>query len=197
MLSSIHPLGERARNASWRRTVLAHVVGATFGGAIVGIAAGAVGWVVRSSVDDRTALLILSGAAALAAIHEFGWPARRLPSWHRQVNEDWLTTYRDWVYGAGYGVQLGLGVVTFITSSATYLFLLVAALTGSPLLGGVVGAVYGFGRGASVLSTRRITTPDRLVSFHRTMARLATPIRTVAGSVLFGTGAAALAVAIR
>jgi hypothetical protein len=31
------------------------------------------------------------------------------PSWQRQVDERWLTTYRGWVYGAGFGFQLGAG----------------------------------------------------------------------------------------
>ena len=46
------------------------------------------------------------------------WPLRRtlhlggfiLPVHHRQVNERWLDQFRPWVYGAGFGWQIGDGV---------------------------------------------------------------------------------------
>ena len=38
--------------------------------------------------------------------------ARVLP-----VHEQWLTRYRGWVYGVGFGAQLGFGLVTIITSA--------------------------------------------------------------------------------
>ena len=36
----------------------------------------------------------------------------------RQVNEDWMARYRGWAYGAGFGLQLGLGVVTIVTTAS-------------------------------------------------------------------------------
>lgn len=196
MLSSIHPLGERARNARWHRTVIAHVAGAAVGGALIGAVAGTVGLIARVWIDESAALVLVAVAALAAALHELGVIDLGLPSWSRQVNEDWLTLYRDWVYGAGYGFQLGLGVVTIITSPATHLLLLVALLTGTPTAGAIVGTVYGAGRGLSVLTARGINTPDRLVGFHRTMNRWAAPVRRVSAAVLLATGAAAAAVVI-
>ena len=32
----------------------------------------------------------------------------------------WLGRYRSWVYGLGFGVQLGAGVTTVVVSSAVY-----------------------------------------------------------------------------
>ena len=56
--------------------------------------------------------------------------ARAVPGPRRQVDERWLDEYRGWVYGAGYGAQLGLGVTTVVSSAATYVALLAAFLTG-------------------------------------------------------------------
>lgn len=55
-------------------------------------------------------LAALAGLAGLAL--DLGLGALRLPGPARQVDEDWLARYRGWVYGAGFGTQLGLGVVT-------------------------------------------------------------------------------------
>ena len=63
----------------------------------------------------------------------------RLPTWRRQVDEAWLGRYRGWVYGAGFGVQLGLGVVTIVTSATVYATVLLCALSGSPPVGLALG----------------------------------------------------------
>jgi hypothetical protein len=50
------------------------------------------------------------------------------------VNRTWLDRYRSWVYGAGFGWQLGVGVATFVMSATVYLMVVLAALTGRPLV---------------------------------------------------------------
>jgi sulfite exporter TauE/SafE len=94
------------------------------------------------------------------------------------VNEDWLTTYRGWVYGAGFGFQLGLGWSTIITTSLVYSTFMVAALTASPALGAVIGLVFGVARAMPILSASRIQNPRQLASFHRTMEKWAPKART-------------------
>src|SRR4249919_1505358 len=86
----------------------------------------------------------VAGAAALGALLERS--GRAIPSWHRQVNEDWLTQYRGWVYGLGFGVQLGLGVVTIVTTAAVYLTWVAAFVSGSAAIGAAVGAAFGLAR---------------------------------------------------
>ena len=44
------------------------------------------------------------------------------------MNEEWLTSYRGWVYGAGFGAQLGTGVVTIVTSPIVYGVVLLAVV---------------------------------------------------------------------
>ena len=56
----------------------------------------------------------------------------RLPIHRRQVNERWLDQYRPWVYGAGFGWQIGTGLSTYITTAAVYLMVVLGALTAGP-----------------------------------------------------------------
>ena len=87
----------------------AFVLGATAAGAALGAVIGAARVAARRW--QRTARLAALAVAALAAI---ALDARRLrvPGPNRQVNERWLDEYRGWVYGLGFGAQLGLGITT-------------------------------------------------------------------------------------
>lgn len=163
MLASITPLGERGRGASWRRTVTAYVVASIVGGAAVGAALGAVGRLLH--VQDSRWTLALAGVVALvaAALDIAG----RLPTLRRQVDETWMNRYRDWVYGAGFGFQLGVGAMTIVTSASLYLTWLVELLTGDPALGALVGGAFGLSRAVPLMGTRRIATPDLLRTAQR------------------------------
>src|SRR6478609_6746597 len=114
MLASITPLGERSRGFSWGVTASAFAVGAVGAGALAGAAAGAVGSLAPDGTwRDIAALALL----ALALVVDASPLRRRLPTTRRQVNEDWLTRYRGWVYGIGFGAQLGTGLATIVTSA--------------------------------------------------------------------------------
>ena len=104
MLTSISPLGERTRGNRWWLTVWWLSLGAVLGGAAIGAALGALGQALAGSLGDVARLVLLAGACALAAAWDMS--SRRLPG-RRQVNEDWLVAYRSWVYGTGFGLQLG------------------------------------------------------------------------------------------
>ena len=97
----------------------------------------------------------------------------RRPPWpvHRQVDDGWLARYRGWVYGAGFGFQLGLGVVTIVTTAAVPAAWLLALLTASPVAGAAVGLAFGLGRGLPVLANGGVDTPGRLWSFQRRFQR--------------------------
>src|SRR6266513_3916919 len=151
MLASIHPLGERVRRNRWWLTAAAHVVASAGGGALAGAALGglarlALGPLLRGvpggapgAIGVRWALVIaICGLAA--AVDASG----RRPPWpvHRQVDDGWMAGYRGWVYGAGYGFQLGLGVVTIVTTASVYAVAALALLTGSIATGALVGACF-------------------------------------------------------
>src|SRR5207237_9536646 len=103
----------------------------------------------------------------------------RLPTVHRQVNEDWLNRYRGGVYGFGFGFQLGLGVVTIVTTATVYLTFALAFLAGSAWPGLAIGAGFGLWRGASVLLGAGVPTPQQLSSLHRRLGRSAPLLRRV------------------
>src|SRR5437660_11825965 len=112
MLASITPLGERGRASIWAVTVTAFALGATAGGAAIGAGAGALGGALTGAVDVRARLALLAVALACAAALDAR--AAAAPGPRRQVNERWLDEYRGWVYGLGFGAQLGLGVTTVV-----------------------------------------------------------------------------------
>jgi hypothetical protein len=163
MLASITPLGERGRGASWHRTVSAYIVASTVGGAAMGAVLGAVGRVVH--VEDAGWTLAVGGTVALVA---GGLDvAGRLPTLRRQVDETWMARYRDWVYGAGFGLQLGVGATTIVTSASLYLTWVVELLTGDPALAAVVGGAFGLSRAAPLVGTVRIVTAEGLRAAQR------------------------------
>ncbi|MDT7545820.1 MAG: hypothetical protein QOE99_1930 [Actinomycetota bacterium] len=184
MLTSISPLGERARGNRWAVTVTAYVVASVLGGLTTGAAVGAIG-----SLADVPVLV----AAAVCAVAAAADLVHRLPTIRRQVDEDWLTRYRGWVYGVGYGYQLGLGLVTIVTSAATYATVALCLLSGSPVVGAAIGTAFGLVRALPILLLRSADTPDRLRSVAATLERLAAVARRATAVVLAGA-AVALAV---
>ncbi len=160
MLASIHPLGERARDRRWSVTVTAYVVGSTMAAALLGGALGGAGGLLPLEPGPTAILVALLAAAALAFDLRLG--GLRLPTVHRQVDKDWLGLYRGWVVGAGFGVQLGLGVVTVVNTAAVYLALALALITGSVVAGAAVGATFGLVRAMVVLAVAGVRRPDQL-----------------------------------
>ena len=134
MLSTITPLSERAKGHSYRSTAGWFVLGGAAGGATLGVAMAGLAAGVRSLHLSPTVLgLCALGAAVTAAVSDAGIAGVRLPVHRRQVNERWLDQYRPWVYGAGFGWQIGAGLVTYITTAAVYLMIVLGALTAAPV----------------------------------------------------------------
>jgi hypothetical protein len=187
MLTSISPLGERARGNRFWLTAAAYAVGSLLGGVVVGVALGALGDVL--ALDDVEAPVRAATVVAAAVVGVVLDATGRLPSLRRQVDERWLATYRGWVYGLGFGLQLGMAVTTIVTASVTYVFLLATFLTASPTAGALAGATFGVARALPLLATARVRTPEDLAHLHRGVARAATPFA-------IGTRAAQLGAAL-
>lgn len=173
MLSSIHPLGERTRNNRWGMTALYYLTGSLLGGVAIGAASGGVGWLglqwwTPTPLTTAMTIFVIVGAALFADLIGL-----RLPTIHRQVNEDWLALYRSWVYGGGFGFQLGLGIVTIVITAATYAMVALAVLSASPLDGAIIGGTFGLARGLPILSVGRIDSGATLRRYHRRMQAFA------------------------
>ena len=185
MLTSISPLGERARGNRWSVTVMWLGVGSVSGGAAVGAALGALGQISVAGVDGNVRLVLLAVACAGASAWDLS--GRRLPG-RRQVNEDWLVAYRSWVYGAGFGVQLGAAVATVVNTALVPLFMLAALLAGEVAAGLLMGTAFGAVRGASL-----VRTPDDLRRLHRRLDQHADRVRRMGAGVAVALAGAAAA----
>lgn len=175
MLASITPLGERARRNSFAVTATAFALAATAAGAATGFAAGELGRLLVP--EGRWRLATLGMALALALAADLGVRGLRVPSVSRQVDEDWLHRYRGWVYGAGFGAQLGAGVCTIVTTAAVYVMLAAAALGRDPALGAAAVGCFGALRAAPLLAAAHVETTDQLVGLHRRLSAWRTPAR--------------------
>ncbi len=199
MLSSITPLGERGRGRPWWPTVAAYVAGSAVGGGALGAGCGGAGALLGLASEPARVTAVAAAALVAAGLHTRG----RLPGWRRQVDEQWLTAYRGWVVGAGYGVQLGAAVVTIVPGLATWLALALAVATGSVPAGAAVGLTFGVARALPLLATAGVRDAAGLHALHHRLDRLHRPVRratavvealTVAGLAVAGLTVAGLAV---
>jgi len=172
MLGSITPLGERGRGSRWWVTVTAYVLGSTLAGVAVGSGLGSLG----SSFASRTPVTARLVVVALAVIAGLLVDAG----------------YRGWVWGFGYGVQLGAGVVTVVTTSTVYVTWLAAALSGSAVAGALIGTTFGFARAIPVLSVAGVRRPDQLLHVDGVLIRWAAPARRAT----YGVGAVVACLAL-
>src|SRR5262249_13170663 len=165
MLSSITPFGERSRGHRYGATAAWFVVGSTLGGACLGGVAAVVAVVAAAGhLSSHPAWAVGSVAlvAAGAVAVDGGLFGDPIPIWGRQVNDAWLSRYRSWVYGAGFGWQLGVGVATYIMTAAVFAVPLLAGATAEPLTAVAICTLYGLVRGVAVLLTSRAQTPVEL-----------------------------------
>jgi hypothetical protein len=139
------------------------------------------------------------GAAAVCALVtaavDAGVLGVHLPVFRRQVNEDWLPRYRGWLYGAGFGWQVGVGVATYIMTAAVFLTVTLGVLTASPRAAFAIAVFFGLVRGLTVFLTARAHTPAQLQAFHRRFDALGEPVRraVIVLEVVVALGAAGFA----
>lgn len=191
MISTITPLSERARGHRFVVTAGWFVAGSVLGGATLGLVAAGGALVVRWAdvgTSVRAALVVTGALVTMASDLHIG--GRSLPNHPRQVDETWLGKYRPWVYAGGYGVQIGVGVATYVMTAGVYLLVVVGMLSADPRFALSLGAVFGLMRGLLIFTAARAVTQDRLRRLHRNVDRYEPVSRVVA---LVGQGAVAVA----
>jgi len=178
MLSQLTPVGEASRGYRYRTTAAWFVLGAVIGGATIGAVMAALAAAVSAVAITSTALLgIAAGLAALGATVDSGVLGFMPPFFKRQVNEYWLSKYRAWVYGSGFGWQIGAGVTTYIMTAAVFVTIAFGALTAGPVAALVLGVFFGLARGLAVLLTARSRSTADLFALHRRFDALGEPVR--------------------
>ena len=142
MLTSITPLGERGRGNRWVTTSAWLIFGHVVGGFALGLLLAGVGALFAFAGVEfgrATSIAVVSVVVLASALFDLG--GGRMPG-RRQVDERWLTKYRGWVYGLGFGGQLGFGFVT-VVNTAVFVAVCVAGVllpATNALLLGVVTA---------------------------------------------------------
>jgi hypothetical protein len=173
------------------------MAGSVAGGAALGLALGAVGGFAydRLGLSAGAALATLALVIAAGVALDLGVFGARLPTVRRQVNEEWLHRYRGWVYGVGFGVQLGVGFSTVVTLSAVYGAFAAALLSGSPRAGLFIGATFGLFRAGTILSVATVRSGSQLVAIDARLRRWDAPARGLSiglETMLLATAVAAL-----
>lgn len=193
MLGSITPLGERGRGARWWLTTTAYVVASTAAGVAIGALLGLAGMPLAGALPQSVRLGFVAVAIVLGLVFDLRVFGLRLPTVRRQVNEEWMIRYRGWVYGAGFGAQLGAGAVTIVTTSATYAALIVAFLSGNIAIGAAIGGSFGLIRALTVFLVAGVRRPEQLGRVYRALERLDPASRglTLAGQLAIAAGALA------
>lgn len=179
--AQLHPLGEGSRGNRWGVTIGAFTIGSVLAASSLTAVLGAAGSLALGSVSLSTTLAITATLALLAGALDLS----PLKPWtpKRQVNENWIGRYRGWVYGAAFGLQLGLGFAVFVMSWGYYAMLAMAFLSASPIAGALMGVSFGLGRGIILYASRVITTPESLARFHARASALKRPVFTSTGVV--------------
>jgi hypothetical protein len=192
MLSQITPVAETGRRQKFGRTAAWFVAGAVVGGLTLGglIALGAA-VVASTDLGGGAALAVVAVAAVAAALVDGRVLGSGPPFLRRQVNEDWLSNYRSWVYGGGFGWQIGAGITTYVMTAAVPLLVVVGALSGRPGVAVLLGAVFGLTRGLAVLTGARVRSLSALYALHRRFDSLAEPVRRAVIGVQLAVGAVA------
>ncbi|MBV9485641.1 MAG: hypothetical protein JO246_06240 [Frankiaceae bacterium] len=168
MLSTLTPLGERSRGHAYGATVAWFVAGAVAGGAVLGgLLAGLAAVVDLCHLSATTVAGLAVAAAAVTVTSDLEVAGFHLPRIPRQVDENWTGRYRRWVYAAGFGAQIGVGVSTYVMTAGVYLMMVLAALTGRPVVALAVGTCFGLVRGLAILCGVRLRTPEAIRAFHR------------------------------
>lgn len=176
------PLGERGRGSHWTTSVIWYVAGSLAGGAALGLGLGAIGSYARDplGLSARIAGAVLALVVGVGVAMDLGALGARLPTVHRQVNEEWLHRYRGWAYGLGFGVQLGVGFSTVVVISAVYGAFAAAFLSGSARAGALIGAAFGLFRAGTIFAVVAVRRVDMLVAVDSRLRRWDRPAHHLA-----------------
>jgi MFS family permease len=178
MLSTITPMAEAGRGHRFRTTAAWFLIGSVIGGATLGALMALMGVGIGALQVSSSSVLWIVGVAALVAAASDGRVAGfHLPGHDRQVNERWLDRYRYWVYGAGFGWQIGVGLATYIMTAGLYLLIFMGAAADDPLIAIGLGTLFGLVRGLAVYLAADLTTREKLLRFHARFEALREPVR--------------------
>src|SRR6266516_2629652 len=152
MVGQIGPLVQVGR----RRTALAlHLLGGAAGGALIGVALGFAGLLLRAALGDTldtVFVVAVPAALAYAASVDLGLLRIRQLTWQRQTPGDWPCSMGHYPGIFAWGFDLGLGVTTRIPYQSLLVVPLSAFLVGDMASAVAITTAYGAARALAVVA---------------------------------------------
>jgi len=192
MVETISPVVHGGRG-KWIGALGLHVVGATLTAGVFGATLGAVGGLLGAPFGRAGLTLV----AAVASVYALGAVSRfdvTVPQLRRQVPDWWRTFFSPPVTSFLYGAGLGIGFLTFMATGGLVAVAVAATASGSPWLGLILVAAFGFARGLSAVVASGVRTEDDGRRLVERLAGRSDRVRRVAnGTALAAVAALALA----
>lgn len=111
------------------------------------------GSLVRVAVPPTVAAVVVVAWFGVIAVREYGWLTFKLPQNARLVPES-VFRHGRFFGPLQFGLEMGTGVRTYVTSGLPYAALVLVALLASPVA--AVAAGVGFGLGRSLMTTSNL-----------------------------------------
>lgn len=158
MAETITPVVHGGKRKPYLVASALHVLGATVAAALLGLALGAIGALLRAPWEVTP--LVVGAVAAVYFLREaFALPVP-LPDRKRQVPEWWRTFYSPPVAALLYGVGLGVGFLTYLSFGTFAAVMVAAAVSGNPVTGALLCGLFGLARGLAVVVVTWNGPPD-------------------------------------
>ncbi len=191
MVGTIRPVVYRDRQLlRWGIATILHVLGNVVAAFTFGLIMGLLGhWLIPYSEGRWKLILgglgILSIAYALDEIRILRLPH---PQRAKQVPASWRALFHPYVTATLYGLGLGTGIITQITTGVLYVVLFGLFLYAHPLYSALTFSLFGLGRGASVLVAgwlmRNLHSGEELNPALQGFMNQQAPLHALAGLVL-------------
>lgn len=145
-VGALNPVGcVPSKRVLWLETILAYTLGGVVSGAIVGLV---LGWIGSPWLSLAQWWPLLLAIAMVCLLRETGLVPLPLLERRRQTRFHWFPYRPLPLNSVMWGLDVGLTFATWITFSGAWLLAALVVVTGSPLFGAALFAVYWLGRAA-------------------------------------------------
>ena len=148
MVETISPVVHGGRNRTYWTAMSLHVLGATLSATLFGAGLGALGGVVGAPYGE-TGLYVLAIALVYLLREALGLPIP-IPSLRKQVPAWWRTFYSRNTTALLYGLGLGVGYFTYLSSGTFVVVSVAIVMSGDAVAGALVVGCFGLARSAAV-----------------------------------------------
>ena len=151
----LHVVNVDRQSGKGMRVLWLHLAGYLCGAACLGVLLGTLGGILRAGlsiqIQDFKVLLITGLIGLIYSLRESGLVEIPMPSASRQVFSKWRLTLSPGKVALLYGLELGVGLTTYVITATFYVVVVWAILAGDALLGAFTMTFYGLGRALPIL----------------------------------------------